>query len=72
MKKKGKFGNKKSQGLPIHVVVVILLAIIVLVVVLLFAFGIIGEGLEISTGVFDVGENVTENASDVVDREIGR
>ena len=64
--------NKKAQGLPIRTVVVIIIAVIVLVIVILFATGVIGEGFELSSRIFDSGENLTENATDIVDEHLGR
>ena len=69
--KKAQGVYKKAQGLPIHVVAVIVLAIIILTLVTLYVFGVIGEGMELSFRIFDFGENVSENASDVIGEQLG-
>ena len=56
----------KGQGMPIHVIVVVILGIIILAVVLLYIFGVLGQGGESSMKIFDIGQNVGDNASGTV------
>ena len=53
---------KKSQGLPIHIIIVILIGIIVLAVVLLYVFGVIGESSNSTFKILNIGGNITKNA----------
>jgi len=64
-------GTKKSQEISIHVVIVIAIALIITVVVALYAMGVFGEGFEISSRIFNIGEGVSENATEIVDEELG-
>ncbi len=58
--------GEKAQGLPIHVIIVLVLGIIILAVVLLYVFGVIGEGSKASIDIFNIGGNVSKNATEEV------
>ena len=55
--------GRKAQGLPIYVIVIIIIGLIALTVLLLYAFGVIGKGISLSDLFFNLGGNITENAS---------
>ena len=55
--------SRKSQGLSIHVIIVILIGVIVLAVVLMYILGIMGSAGKSSSDLFNIGGNITENAT---------
>jgi hypothetical protein len=63
LKSLARFLNKKAQGLPIYAVVVIVLGIVVLAVVLIYILMVSGKGADISKIFFNLGGNVSKNAS---------
>lgn len=56
--------GEKGQGLPIHIIIVLILGLIVLAVILLYIFGVFGAGGKTSGIAFDIGGNISKNASD--------
>jgi hypothetical protein len=57
------FLNRKAQGLPIYAVVIIILGIVILALVLIYMLMVTGKGAEISKIFFNMGGNVSNNAS---------
>ena len=55
--------GKKSQGLSINIIIILLVGIIALAVVLLYIFGVFGTARGTSLKVFDIGGNITKNAT---------
>ena len=59
-----RFLNKKSQGLPIYVIIIIILGIVVLALVLLYILGVTEQGGDISKSIFGIGGNITKQANE--------
>lgn len=57
---------KKSQGLPIHVIIIILIGVIVLAIILMYVFGIMGTASANSNSLFNIGGNITKNATNSI------
>ena len=55
--------GKKSQGLPMHVIIILLIGLVALAVVLMYIFGVFGTAKGTSLKLFDIGGNITENAT---------
>ena len=57
---------KKSQGLPIHVIILLILGIIVLAIVLMYIFGVIGKANEGAQKMWNIGSNIIESSSESI------
>jgi len=60
-----RFLNRKAQGLPIYAVIVIVLGIVILALVLIYILMVSGKGTDISKTFFNLGGNISSNATDV-------
>ena len=58
-----RFLNKKAQGLPIYAVIIIILGIVILALVLIYVLMVTGKGTDITKIFFQMGGNVSSNAS---------
>lgn len=58
-----RFLNKKAQGLPIYAIVILILGIVILALVLIYILMVSGKGTSISNIFFQLGGNVSSNAS---------
>lgn len=56
--------GRKAQGLPMYAIGVLIIGIVILAVILIFIFGVTGQGVNISQGIFNIQGNVSANASD--------
>jgi hypothetical protein len=57
------FRRKKGQGLPIQAIIIIIIAVVVLAVIILYVLGVSGKGSDYSKFFFNIGGNVTQNAT---------